>query len=129
MRKQRPTPDLRFVFHPESDAEYVHFDGHGDVPFDCQATSITRANAWWLAESALLSYWSPLEAMNRFQVAGLTAEFVEQGDTQAFVAWNARAVLVSFRGTQPGSLADIVDDALVPLVPWAHGAVHLGFHE
>ena len=43
------------------------------------------------------------------------------------MAWDQRAVLIVFRGTQSGSLGDIVDDAVVPLVPWPHGSVHLGF--
>lgn len=127
MRKERPTPDVTFLFHPESDDTYVHFDGHEHAPFAPQATSMTRANAWWLAESALLSYWEPPEAISRFHTAGLTAEFFQAGDTQAYVASNAQVVLVSFRGTQAGSLGDIVSDALVPLVKWTHGTVHLGF--
>ena len=127
MRKQRPTPDPTFLFHPETDHTYVHFDGHEHAPFAPRATSMTRANAWWLAESALLSYWDPPEAIRRFQTAGLTAEFFQAGDTQAYVASNAQVVLVSFRGTQAGSLGDIVSDALVPLVKWTHGTVHLGF--
>ena len=118
MRKQRPTPDPTFLFHPETDHTYVHFDGHEHAPFAPRATSMTRANAWWLAESALLSYWDPPEAIKRFQTAGLTAEFFQAGDTQAYVASNAQVVLVSFRGTQAGSLGDIVSDALVPLVKW-----------
>jgi triacylglycerol lipase len=127
MRKPRPTPDATFLFHPELDGQYVHFDGHEQAPFAPAATSMTRANAWWLAESALLSYWEPAEAISRFQTAGLTAEFVRDGDTQAYVASNAQVVLISFRGTEAGSVGDIVSDALVPLVPWTHGTVHLGF--
>jgi pimeloyl-ACP methyl ester carboxylesterase len=127
MQKPRPTPDLRFVFRPETDTGYRHFDGREHAPFNAAATALTRANAWWLAESALLSYWNAADAIGRFNGAGLTAEFVEQGDTQAYVAWDQRAVLIVFRGTQPGSLGDIVDDAVVPLVPWTHGSVHLGF--
>jgi triacylglycerol lipase len=127
MRKPRPTPDATFLFNPQSDATYVHFDGHEHAQFAPRATSMTRANAWWLAESALLSYWDPAEAIRRFQTAGLTAEFFQAGDTQAYVASNAQVVLVSFRGTQAGSLGDIVSDALIPLVKWTHGTVHLGF--
>lgn len=129
MRKPRATPDLRFVFHPETDSTYVHFENHQQVPFGFAANSVTRANAWWLAESALLSYWESAEAIARFNRAGLSAEFVGHGDTQAYIASNAHAVLISFRGTQPGSLGDIVDDALAVLVPWTHGAVHFGFRE
>jgi triacylglycerol lipase len=127
MQKPRAIPDLQFVFHPERDAGYVHFDGRQQAPFDPRARSLTRANAWWLAESALLSYWDRDTAVSRFAGAGLQAAFVEQGDTQAYVAWSDAFVIVAFRGTQPGSLRDIVDDALVALVPWSHGLVHAGF--
>lgn len=129
MQKPRPTPDLRLVFHPESDASYRHFDGSQEAPFSATAASVTRANAWWLAESALLTYWDAAEAIRRFAAAGLSAELVAEADTQAYVAWSTDAILVCFRGTQPGSLGDIVDDALVALVPWRHGLVHLGFRE
>ena len=127
MQKPRAVPDLQFVFHPEEDAGYVHFDGRDTTPFDPRAGSLTRANAWWLAESALLSYWDRDTAVKRFGGAGLQATLVEQGDTQAYVASSDTVVIVAFRGTQPGSLRDIVDDALVALVPWSHGAVHFGF--
>jgi triacylglycerol lipase len=130
MQKPRPTPDLRFVFHPEADTDYRHFDGHEQAPFAADAPATTRANAWWLAESALLAYWPPDVAEARFAGAGLTAELVEMGDTQAYLASSAEAVLVAFRGTQPGSLGDVLDDAVIPLVPWPHrsgGFVHLGF--
>ena len=127
MRKPRPVPDPKFVFDPASDAAYVHFDGHQNAPFDAAATSMTRANAWWLAEAALLAYWTPTGAIPRFQAAGLTAKPFEKQDSQAYVAWNDEAVLVTFRGTQPGSIDDIVSDLLIPLVAWPHGKVHLGF--
>ena len=127
MRKPRPIPDPKFVFDPASDAAYVHFDGHQNAPFDAAATSMTRANAWWLAEAALLAYWTPTDAVPRFLSAGLTAKPFEKQDSQAYVAWNDEAVLVTFRGTQPGSIDDIVSDVLIPLVPWPHGKVHLGF--
>ncbi len=127
MQKPRAVPDLQFVFHPEQDASFVHFEGREQMPFDGRARSLTRANAWWLAESALLSYWDPGAAKSRFAGAGLQATFVEEGDTQAYVAAGNGFVIVAFRGTQPGSLHDIVDDALVALVPWSQGFVHLGF--
>jgi hypothetical protein len=130
MQKPRLKQELRFVFHPETDTEYRHFEGHEQAKFTANAGVVTRANAWWLAESALLTYWPPTAALGKFAAAGLTATFVEQGDTQAYVASSADAVLVCFRGTQPGSLGDILDDAVIVLVPRKHGGhgfVHLGF--
>ena len=127
MQRPRAIPDLRLVFHPEADASYRHFDGHEAVPFDPDAATVTRAHAWWLAEAALLSYWDPDQARPRFAAAGLDAEIVEGGDTQAYVASRPGAVMVTFRGTEPDRLVDAFDDARVALVPWTHGAVHDGF--
>ena len=128
MQRPRPTPDLQFVFHPEADGGYRHFDGHDTVPFDPAAATMTRANAWWLAEAALLAYWDPDPARQRFAAAGLDAAIVEGGDTQAYVASMPGAVLVAFRGTEPDRLGDSFDDARFALVPSTRGAVHAGFH-
>jgi len=129
VQRPRPTPDLRFVFHPESDAAYRHFEGHESVPFDAGAAHVTRAHAWWLADAALLTYWDPGAAVARFAAAGLTAELIEGGETQLYVAFSAGAVLVVFRGTEADRFADMFDNAQFGLVPWEHGpgSVHQGF--
>jgi hypothetical protein len=129
VQRPRAIPDLRFVFHPEADASYRHFDGHEAVPFAPAATTVTRANAWWLAEAALLAYWDPDEARQRFAAAGLAAELVESGDTQAYVASMAGAVIVAFRGTEQDQLGDAFDDARFGLVRATHGSVHEGFRD
>jgi triacylglycerol lipase len=129
VQRPRPQPDLQFVFQPETDDRYRHFDGHETVAFDAGAATLTRANAWWLAEAALLTYWDPDQARPRFAAAGLDAELVESGDTQAYVASMPGAVIVTFRGTEPDRLRDVFDDARFLLVPSAHGAVHLGFRD
>jgi hypothetical protein len=129
VQRPRPRPDLQFVFHPETDADYRHFDGRESVRFDPGARSVTRANAWWLAEAALLSYWDPGEATARFGAAGLSAEIVDHGGTQAYVAAMPGAVIVTFRGTEPDQLVDSLADARIALVPWTHGAVHAGFRD
>lgn len=129
MKRPRPTPDIDFVFHPENDGGYRHFDGHEAVPFDAGATSATRAHAWWLAEAALLAYWDPAEAMARFAAAGLTAEFIEGGETQLYVAHSTDTVLVAFRGTEADRFGDMFDNAQFGFDPWKHGpgSVHGGF--
>ncbi len=131
MPRPRPTPDLQFVLHPETDAHYRHFDGHATVPFDAPATTATRAHAWWLAEAALLTYWDQVEAKARFAGAGLTADFIEGGETQLYVAHSAKAVLVVFRGTEADRFGDMFDNAQFALVPWQHGQglVHRGFQD
>ena len=129
MLRPRPMPDLRFVLRPASDASYRHFEGHASVPFDAGAGQVTRAHAWWLGEAALLAYWDPGEAIPRFADAGLTAELIEGGETQLYVAFSADAVLVVFRGTQANRVGDMFDNAQFGLAPWEHGpgSVHRGF--
>jgi triacylglycerol lipase len=129
VQRPRANPDLRFVFHPEADDSYRHFDGHETVPFDPGAATMTRANAWWLAEAALLAYWDPDEARQRFAAAGLAAELVVDGDTQAYVASRPDTVIVAFRGTEPDRLGDAFDDARFGLVRATHGSVHEGFRD
>jgi hypothetical protein len=129
VQRPRAIPDLRFVFNPESDAAYRHFDGREAVPFDAQAGVMTRAHAWWLAEAALLAYWDPGEAVPRFAAAGLAADFIGQGETQVYVAAGTDAVLVAFRGTESDRFGDLFDDARFGFVRWTEGFVHRGFRD
>ena len=111
-KRNLPPPSLSLVTHPESDPEYMHFqpqmaDGSirraADVtPFDATARGFSPVNAWWLADAALLSYWDAGVATTRFrEQAGLESEFVTSGGTQSYVAWNDKAVIVSFRPWWP----------------------------
>ena len=99
-QKPRPTPDVRFVFHPEQDAMYVHFE-HADNTFDSAANRLGRLNAWWLSEAALLAYWKPAEALERFKAAGLQADAMEAGGLDAYVAWTYAFVSSRFAALNP----------------------------
>lgn len=127
--RPRPTPDIMLVFHPQQDASYVHFLDGDAHPFDQAKGRLGRRNAWWLADAALLSYWAPDEALARYARVGFEAEPVFGGTTQGYLAWNDTAVIVSFRGTEPGEPGDILDDLTFAVAPWdRHGDfVHLGF--
>jgi triacylglycerol lipase len=126
--KPLPTPDVRFVFHPETDSTYEHF-GPGMPSFDGHAQRLGRLHAWWLAEAALLAYWGPTTAIPRFRAAGFEAVFLEAGALQCYVASTNQAVIVTFRGTEPDEWGDVLDDALYAMAPWIHAGthVHLGF--
>ena len=138
-KRNAPKPSLRLVTHPESDAEYVHFQpsmADGSVrravdvtPFDAAAAVFSPVNAWWLAESALLSYWTPDVVTSRLnQQAGLQGEFFDRRGTQAFVGWNDQAAIVAFRGTQPNKRADVWSDVDFVSIRWERGGnVHEGF--
>jgi triacylglycerol lipase len=129
VQRPRAIPDLRFLFNPEIDKGYRHFDGREAVPFDARAGAVTRAHAWWLTEAALLAYWDPDEAVGHFAAAGFTAEIITGGDTQVYVASTADAVIVAFRGTESDRFGDLFDDAAFGFVPWTEGFVHQGFRD
>jgi triacylglycerol lipase len=129
MRKDPPTYVLDFVFHPEHDTDYVHFQDAGAHPFQPDPAGFPRVNAWWLADSALLTYWDPAKATTIFSRAGLTAEFIKVGSTDCYVASRHGLVIVAFRGTEPNEWQDILTDVKIQLVPWRAGKVHRGFKE
>jgi len=127
--RPRPTPDVTLVFHPQQDVSYVHFLDGDAHPFDPAKGRLGRRNAWWLADAALLSYWAPDEARERYGRVGFDVEPFFGGTTQCYLAWNDQAVIVTFRGTEPGEPGDILDDLTFAVAPWdRHGQfVHLGF--
>ena len=116
--RPRPTPDITLVFHPQQDASYVHFLDGDAHPFDPAKGRLGRRNAWWLADAALLSYWPPDEVRERYGRAGFDVEPLFGGTTQCYLAWNDQAVIVTFRGTEPGEPGDILDDLTFAVAPW-----------
>ena len=98
------------------------------MPFDPAATTVTRANAWWLAEAALLAYWDPTRRGSA-SLPPACRRLVESGDTQAYIASMPGAVIVTFRGSEQDRLGDEFDDARFGLVRATHGSVHKGFRD
>lgn len=129
--KPRAERDMRFVLHPADDAAYVHYEGSADNPFEPGAAGVSRVNAWWLAEAALLSYWPPDIAITRFRTAGMETAFIEQRGVQCYASVAAAFAIVSFRGTEVNDFQDVFDDARFALVRWneAGAKVHHGFRE
>jgi hypothetical protein len=129
MQKERAVKDLKYVFHPEQDEAYEHFKDARDHPFVARPEAIGRLNAWWLADAALLSYWTPDIAIGRFERAGLRAEFIQERGAECYLASTDELVLVAFRGTQSDQWSDILDDALFLPVRWGdtNTFVHDGF--
>jgi triacylglycerol lipase len=129
MPKPRPLKHADFVFNPERDATYVHFESAAAHPFDSNAAVLGRRNAWWLGDAALLSYWDVAEAIPRFNAAGMEAELLDAGGLQAYVAWTDSFLIVAFRGTEPDEWADLFDDLQFKQEPWDGPSrhVHSGF--
>ena len=134
-KKSLPRPSLSLVLHPEGDRDYRHFEGAAEVRFEIGSSTMSRANAWWLADSSLLAYWDQAEAGKRFaNAAGLNSRLIEgkKKDTQCYLAWNDALAIVAFRGTQADQLQDLITDATFPLGAWDQQPgelVHSGFLE
>ena len=139
VKRSPPKPSLWLVTHPESDAQYVHFQpqmADGSVrravdvtPFEPSASVFSPVNAWWLAEAALLSYWDTASVATRLnEQAGLQSECFDRRGTQGYIAWNDQAAIVAFRGTQPNEQADVWSDINFLPMRWEKGGnVHEGF--
>jgi triacylglycerol lipase len=127
LQKPAPVYSVDLVLHPAHDTTYVHFEHAATHPFQPDPKLFPRVNAWWLAESALLSYWSPQDAIPLFRASGLESEYIKKGSTDCYVAWQQDWLVVAFRGTEPDEWADVLTDANLPLVPWSVGHVHRGF--
>jgi len=118
--------------HPEKNvSRYVNFEDAKDPAFRFEptATGFSRANAWWLAEAALLSYWHDEAEAKKIYAdrTGLTCVCISEGATQAHLAVADDFAIVAFRGTQPDEWQDILDDARFTMDRWTNGHVHRGF--
>jgi len=95
------------------------------------ASRFNAHNAYSLALAAELVYEEAqlVEAIALGRWGFEQVAFVNEDDTQAFVATNDRLTVVSFRGTEPNSLSDWLTDAHTSLVTGPLGAkVHAGFY-
>ncbi len=146
MIKPIPPPSLDHVLPPNLDHEY--FKDGGRHPFRPRASSFELVNAWWLAETALLSYASDEFARAKFRDADFSIDDDQPflgASTLCYVARSPEAAIVVFRGTQvvkPGEtptlgalrevLADFLTDGrfrLIDLSSSGGGGVHQGFQE
>ena len=124
-RKPRAKADITFVLHPERDMSYIHFENGSAHPYEPPAPALTRRNAWWLADAALLAYWDSDVALPRFKAAGMNAEFLEAGALQCYLAWTSQFVIVAFRGTEADEWGDVLDDVLFKMEPWDRPDTHV----
>jgi triacylglycerol lipase len=116
------------LFLPQNDAEYVHFENSQDHPFEHRLEGFSRRNAWWLADAALLAYWSEAPANAIWARANLQFTFLSRDGIQCHVGWTNTFVIVAFRGTQPDEWQDLFDIIRIRHQTWALGGkVHSGF--
>jgi triacylglycerol lipase len=127
MQKSSPVYSAELVLHPARDQSYEHFADAAANPFEAKATTVSRVNAWWMAEAALATYWEPDAASAIYDSAGLKSQYVKGGSTDCYVTWSETFVIVAFRGTEPDEWQDVLTDANLVLKPWKTGKVHIGF--
>lgn len=129
------------VFVP--DLSHKYFEASELHPFQPDAPGFALANAWWLAEAALLAYADQVFAREKFMQAGLQLAgeqpLTAGKSTQCYVVHNDRIVIVAFRGSEfrrlnelTTRLQDVASDWLTDgkftLVKFAGGgSVHSGF--
>jgi triacylglycerol lipase len=108
------------------------------MPFDSHATAYSLDNARLLGQAAAISYSQPAACETWARNHGFDEAFDffssrGQGlaDTQGFVAQSPQAVLVVFRGTEPGQAVDWLSDFAAAHESWDHaeGKVHKGFYQ
>lgn len=121
----------KLLFQPEANPTgHVPFEDADKFPFEPNAMTLSRVNAWWLAEASWLAYardMTMVETVLRDR-AGLTSFSALTGEgTQGFVAAGPTFAIASFRGTQSDDPRDLVSDLLFAPRAQAIGGAHKGF--
>jgi triacylglycerol lipase len=104
------------------------------MAFDPHANTFSLPNAQVLGQAAAISYRTEVECRAWASASGLDAaslDFFDHRDTQGFVVHNDDAIIVVFRGTQPGRPMDWFIDFEALHRSWDHGIgnVHGGFYD
>jgi triacylglycerol lipase len=104
------------------------------MTFDPQANTFSLPNARLLAQAAAIAYRPEIECRAWAAASGLDAgslDFFDHRDTQGFVVQNEDAIIVAFRGTQPGRPMDWFIDFGAIHRSFDHpiGTVHGGFYD
>lgn len=101
------------------------------LSFDHLATKYSPANALALSNCAKWAYLNEAEIKQKVSSElGLTKFrfiHIDISDTEVFVAGDDKKIIISFRGTEPTKLQDVLTDAKFTLVYGPLGKVHAGF--
>jgi len=107
---------------------------HG-VPLPGQVPDFDPVNAWWLAEISMLAYADgdgfvrrQLMSAGMLGVKMYSSPAGSSDHTQAILTFNADAVIVAFRGTEPSEWRDLMTDMKANQIELGTGGkVHAGF--
>lgn len=101
------------------------------LSFDQSATGYSYANALALANCAKWAYLDADKAEATVRAELNTTKFrfidVKDTDTQVFITGDESKIIISFRGTQPSKLQDILSDVKFSQIYGPLGKVHSGF--
>lgn len=114
--------------------DHIYFENSDSYPLEPNNTNYSPVNAWWFAECSLLAYCHPGFAKMAYKLAGFDGyKFLKGLGTECMIAWNSRAVIISFRGTELKSrsaLHEIKTDLNAkPIAFDCGGKVHRGFND
>jgi hypothetical protein len=130
--RRKSLPDPKESALTASDMDYLYFEAADLFPFVPCELDYSAVNAWWLCEAAFVCYNHPGFARMAFKLAGFDRFcFFGGRTTECMIAWNVRAVIVAFRGTELRSLSTLREIATdlnaVPVDFPEGGRVHRGF--
>jgi len=98
--------------------------------FDPEAKGYHSRNALILGQAAALAYEGAEKVQDTLDEWGFAeSRFLEENETQGFIAGSDRLLLIAFRGTEPTRIKDILTDINLLLTPGPVGQVHSGFHD
>jgi triacylglycerol lipase len=101
------------------------------LSFDHYATQYSPNNALSLAHCAKWAYLdaalAEAKVKQELQLSKFRFVDIKASDTQAFVAADDHKIIVSFRGTEPSKLKDILSDLRLDRVYFPLGLIHAGF--
>ena len=140
--EKKPLPRITLANLRPPYPDFDYFARNAENPFRHDSKRFELVNAWWLCESATLSYSDPDFVRQTFRdktVLQSVRDFSTGGGTQCFVASNDDFALVAFRGTETSPrrgarpdfrevFADIRTDAdVMPSAAGPGANVHHGF--
>lgn len=99
------------------------------LKFNPSAVNFDGTNAVALAQAALLAYESGTLIVREVRETWgfLHCKFIDEADTQCFVAADETTLLLAFRGTESSDMDDWLTDLKIRHVAGPFGRVHAGF--
>lgn len=100
-----------------------------EINFEPKATKYSAKNAYLLAQAAKLAYKPSKDVENTVKNEWKmpNVRFIDKNETQCFVAGDDEKIIISFRGTEPSKMQDLMSDLKLRFTAHPLGKVHRGF--